>query len=108
MQEISLVAAIMTVLNEISSWPVVLILVVFFVVPPLILAHALKSIALAMVELREDVRQSEERQKQRYENNVLLVKNYEQISRDLLGVIQLNSDTAARLGELIKQALRNN
>lgn len=91
--DLAVATAIAAVVKEMGAWPPILVLAVLQIAP-----------WLFMVWVTRSIEKRHAAAVQMYENNVLLVENYEKISGSLLEVVSLNTQTQTRL----QSAIRNN
>jgi len=92
MQEIGLIASLLSLADKLSSWPFALALFVFTVGPwllALFIAHNYSKRHQEVVQM--------------YENNVRLVEKYQEIAGDLKDVIVMNTQAFTRLEDAIEK-----
>lgn len=96
--EVAGITAIAAILKELGSWPVVLVLALIQISPWLLLMIVSRSVEKRHSEVV-----------QMYENNVILVQNYESaterweaISNSLVTVVSLNTQAQTRLVDAVK------
>lgn len=89
--EISLLTTLISLLTKMSGWPFGLMLFIALVGP-----WVLALLIASMYHRRF------ERVVKMYENNVVLVENYEKLANELSGVIHLNTQVQTKLVEQIK------
>ncbi|BDD88882.1 hypothetical protein [Desulfofustis limnaeus] len=105
MQELNVVSAVVALVNAMSGWNVVAVLLAMFVLPPLFLSLSLFRLARAMIDLRDEVRTQNRDSQSRYDDNVYLVKEYETMSKELTTMVRLNTAANTRLADLIEHLL---
>lgn len=93
--QISMLTSLVSLVKMFSSWPVVGLLFVVIVGPWMV------SLMLA-----ERYRRRFEAVVRMYESNVMLVKNYEMISRDMKDIVIMNTTAVTSLTEVIRQTNR--
>jgi len=89
--EVAVVTAIAAIVKEMGAWPPILVLAVLQISPwifTLFVTRQIEKRHTAAVQM--------------YENNVLLVQNYEKIADSLLEVVSLNTQTQTKLQTAIK------
>lgn len=102
MESASYVAALVTIIQAVTGWDLIGLVVFLFIIPPALVAYALIKVAKAVVSLREEVKRDAKDAELRYLNNVELVKQYEAMAKELIPVIQVNTEAMTRLVEYIK------
>ncbi len=112
MEQASLVASILTIIQAINGWDKTLILFILFVVPPALVSYAMVKVAKALISLRDEVKEEGKKANDRYENNVLLVESYkklagslETLAGSLVKTVQDNTEAMTGLKDLIKYKL---
>ena len=108
MGDMTLLSALATLLSEISGWPLVTLLIFFIAAPPLLLIYVLRNLIVAVISLRDEVRSGLSTQKNHYDNNVELVKNYESLAGELVSIVRVNTSTSTQLADLIRHFLGRN
>ena len=106
MPDITVAKAIVDILSIISSGPLSMIVLLLLLIPPMALSWALYKLATALVDLRDEVRKDSRDANNRYENNVELVRNYEQRAGELMTMVRINVGTMEQLANLIKHDLQ--
>ncbi|PIE57142.1 MAG: hypothetical protein CSA34_00425 [Desulfobulbus propionicus] len=105
---ISTAATLVTMIDKISKceWSAIVVLV--FIIPPVLVIYGVLVIARAIRSLEKRVIGSDFKTEtlvgamsNKYENNVLLVKQYEKLANDLASIIHLNTQTMTRLADRI-------
>jgi hypothetical protein len=113
------ITAIATLFTALNNWQGGTVLMFIFLVPPILVLLAMLKIALAVGGLQTEIRakQVEDNKRfeaivalsekhfdeftKRYDNNILLVKNYEKLSGDLTTIVHLNTQAITRLVDRI-------
>lgn len=100
--------------NEVGTTPLIVVLVAIFVLPPLLHVWVIWKLVKGQLDLKESInakmvednkrfeqlisnmaQQSQDYQT-KYDNNALLVKNYENLAGDLTTIIHLNTTAMTR------------
>lgn len=100
--EMSVIAALVSLLTEIGGWPTVVILMVLVVAPVVLLIYVIRNLIVAVVSLREEVRSGMATHDANYANNITLVKSYELLAGELTTIVRLNTATSTQLTDLIR------
>ena len=119
----AVITALATFFTALNGWTVGTVIIFVFVVPPLLGFMAVLKVVAAMSALKEEVRsRNAEADKRfetivalfnkqlaefvsRYENNIYLVKSWEQTAGEMVQIVMLNTQAATRLGEKFQQLL---
>jgi len=108
METVGLAKAVVAIIDLVHGWPGYLILFVFFVLPPLLLIYVIRNLVVAIVALREEVKAAMTEHRTKYDNNVILVENYEDIARELVSMVRLNTSAQTQLADLIRGFMKGN
>lgn len=106
MPDVTMAKAIVDILSVISTGPLSVIVMIVIILPPLALSLALYKLAKALVDLRDEVRKDNREANTRYDNNVELVRNYEQMAGELMTMVRVNVGTMEQLAGLIRHDLQ--
>jgi hypothetical protein len=106
MPDVAIAKAIVEILSVLSSGPLALIVLVLILLPPTALSWALYKLSTALVALRDEVRKDNREANGRYDNNVVLVHNYEKMAGELMTMVRVNVGTMEQLASLIKHDLQ--
>ena len=119
----AVITALATFFTALNGWTVGTVIIFVFVVPPVLGFMAVLRVVAAMSALKEEVRaRNAEADKRfetivalfnkqlaefvsRYENNIYLVKSWEQTAGEMVQIVMLNTQAATRLGEKFQQLL---
>lgn len=119
----AVITALATFITALNGWTVGTVIIFVFLVPPLLGLWSVFKMVAAMSALKEEVRVRNEAADKRfeaivalfnkqlaefigrYENNVVLVKSWENTAGDMTQIIMLNTQAATRLGEKFQQLL---
>ena len=102
-QTITAIAALFTAMNGWTLGTILVFLFMVFVILPIIL---FRSLILAFINLRDEVRGALTEQRAFYNNNVELVNDYHELSRDLTMMVRVNTTASTQLAELIRTFLQ--
>jgi hypothetical protein len=106
--EPSVITAITGLFTAVNGWQAGTVLVFIFFVPPVFAFWAFIKIATAVTALKVEVKEQQAMSEKhfsafvnKYENNILLVKNYEKLAGDLSTIIHLNTQAITRIVDRI-------
>lgn len=108
MIEPSVIAAIAGLFTAVDGWQAGTVLVFIFFVPPVFALWAFVKIASAVSALKVEVQKQQTMSEKhfsafekKYDNNIILVQNYEKLAGDLSTIIHLNTQAITRLVDRI-------
>lgn len=108
MSEASLVKVVLALLANMGGWEIGTLVVVFILLPVLLVFWALNRIAKTQADLTTAITtfmgayESQFKDfETKYDNNVLLVQNYEKLANELMTVVHLNTQAMTRLVDRI-------
>ncbi len=90
-------------LQAMGGWKLGILFIAGFLLPLAVNLYLVREAITAIVKLREEVKESIRESNRRYDNNVILVEQYEQISHDLLAVVKSNTEAFIHLSDIIEQ-----
>ena len=102
-QTITAIAGLFSSMNGWTMGTVLLFLLLVFGVLPIIL---IRNLIQSFIHLRDEVRGALTEQRTFYNNNVELVNDYHELSRDLAMMVRVNTQASTQLAELIKTFLQ--
>lgn len=102
-QTITAIAGLLSVMNGWTLGTVLIFLFLVFGILPILL---MRNLVQSFVSLRDEVRGAMTEQRAFYNNNVELVNDYNELSRDLAMMVRINTEASTRLAELIRTFLQ--
>lgn len=100
-EQVALVTAILSFLSKAGGWPgwtfLVAVLVVPWVVALFVVVKKNNDVATILNQYKADMSEM----RRMYENNVILVKEYQRLAGDLREVVMINTQTFSTLTEAI-------
>ncbi len=93
-------------LQALGGWKMAVFFAVMLLFPLLLGIYALQGLVKATFLLRDEVRRYNADAEQRYQNNIILVEQYEKMSRELMAVVRSNIEANARMTTLLEQQLK--
>lgn len=106
MPDAATITAIAGLFGAMNGWTIgtvmIFLVLVFMVLPVLLIRNLVQS----FIHLRDEVRGALTEQRTFYNNNVELVNDYHELSRDLAMMVRVNTQASTQLAELIKTFLQ--
>ncbi|EKD36939.1 MAG: hypothetical protein ACD_75C01318G0007 [uncultured bacterium] len=106
MPDAATIAAIAGLFSAMNGWTVGTVLVFIFLVFVILPIILMRSLVQSFIKLRDEVRGALTEQRTFYNNNVELVNDYHELSRDLATMVRVNTEASTRLAELLKTFLQ--
>lgn len=119
----ALLTAIATFFTALNGWTVGTVILCIFVVPPILGLVAVLKVVGVMASLKDEIRTKNEQDNHRfeamvtmfnrqhaefsvkYDNNVYLVKNWENTAKDVTNLVYLNTQAMTNLGNKFDQII---
>lgn len=119
----ALLTAIATFFTALNGWTVGTVILCIFVVPPIVGLVAVLKVVGVMASLKDEIRVKNEQDNHRfeamvtmfnrqhaefsvkYDNNVYLVKNWENTAKDVTNLVYLNTQAMTNLGNKFDQII---
>jgi hypothetical protein len=100
------ITAITGLFSAMNGWTVGTVLVFMFLIFGVLPILLMRNLVQSFVSLRDEVRGAMTEQRTFYNNNVELVNDYNELSRDLAMMVRINTEASTRLAELIRTFLQ--
>lgn len=111
----SVISALTALFTAIDGFQAITIFAIFLVIPPLFalwafikIAAAVSALSKTLVALQEELQEQQTASEKhylaferKYDNNIILVQNYEKLAGDLSTIIHLNTQAITRLVDRI-------
>ncbi len=96
------VTVLVALFQALGGWKVTLVFIFVLILPIILGAYCAHQLVTAFISLRDEVQKAHRRSEERYVNNVILVEQYEKMSRELLVVVKSNTESFTRLSDLLE------
>ena len=109
--DVSAVVAIIDIIGRTGGTSIGILVLSFFVIPPLLAFLSVRIVSKALYALRDQIASSDAKTemvlnefKHRYDNNIVFIENYEKTAGDLSDIIHRNTMVMTRLVDRIDAA----
>ncbi len=100
------VTVLAALLQAMGGWGVTVVFIFVLILPIVLGAYCAHQLASALTSLRDEVKKDHLRSEERYANNVILVEQYEKMSRELLLVVKSNTEAFVRMSDMVEQYMK--